>query len=64
MKIATSITFFNDAVGLRASVTYSEVDDHGKVTADNKREDFVVVDPEAKSAANSCLDWAQGVINA
>ena len=43
MKIVTSIGLFNDAVGRRMSITYSEVDDTtGQVISDNKRIDRVV----------------------
>lgn len=45
MKILTSLTFFNDAVGKRMSVSYSEVDEAtGKVISDNNRKDRVVLD--------------------
>lgn len=63
MKTITSVTFFHDAVGMRASVTYSEIDDQGKIVADNKRIDVVVVDAAAKKKAQGCLDWAQEVVN-
>ena len=43
MKIVTSIGLFNDAVGKRMSITYSEVDDTtGQVVSDNKRIDRVI----------------------
>lgn len=58
MKTATSITVFNDAVGMRASITYSEIDENGKVIADNIREDKVITDKTVKKTAQSLLDWA------
>ena len=37
MKIITSVTVFNDAVGMRMSATYSEIDEStGRVISDNK----------------------------
>lgn len=45
MKIVTSMTFFNDAVGKRLSVSFSEVDDlTGQIISDNKRVDRVITD--------------------
>lgn len=59
MKIITSVTVFNDAVGLRMSATYSEIDEAtGRVISDNNRFDRVVTDADAKSAANSLIEYA------
>ena len=59
MKIITSVTVFNDAVGMRLSATYSEVDETtGRVTDDNQRFDRVVTDDGAKAAAQALLDYA------
>ena len=59
MKIITSVTVFNDAVGMRLSATYSEVDEAtGRVTDDNQRFDRVVTDDGAKAAAQALLDYA------
>lgn len=59
MKIITSVTVFNDAVGMRMSATYSEVDDDtGRIVSDNKRFDRVVTDNTAKADAQALLDYA------
>ena len=59
MKIITSVTVFNDAVGMRMSATYSEVDDEtGRIVSDNKRFDRVVTDNTAKADAQALLDYA------
>lgn len=58
IKVITSITVFNDAVGLRLSATYSEVDESGKVISDNKRFDRVVTDAEIKDTAASLYNYA------
>ena len=59
MKIITSATVFNDAVGVRLSATYSEIDDEsGRINSDNKRFDRVVTDKEAIVHAQALLDYA------
>ena len=58
-KIVTSVTTFNDAVGVRMSVTYSEIDDEtGRIISDNKRYDRVVTDRSAKDASGILFDYA------
>ena len=59
MKIITSVTFFNDAVGMRMSATYSEVDETtGRIIKDNQRFDRVITNLEIKNKANDILDYA------
>ena len=59
MKIVTSVTVFNDAVGMRMSATYSEVDEGtGRVISDNNRFDRVVTDSEIRNGANALLEYA------
>jgi hypothetical protein len=59
MKIITSVTAFNDAVGMRLSATYSEVDDAtGRVTSDNNRFDRVITDSDAQTSARALLAYA------
>ena len=59
MKIITSVTAFQDAVGMRMSATYSEVDDEtGRVLKDNQRFDRVITDGSARQAANALLEYA------
>lgn len=58
-KIVTSATVFRDAVGMRMSATYSEIDDQtGRVISDNQRFDRVITDREARDTAQSMLDYA------
>lgn len=65
IKTVTSVTIFNDAVGMRMSITYSEIDEStGKVISDNKRIDRVVTDKTAKGNANSLMDYAQEFVDA
>jgi hypothetical protein len=59
-KVVTSVTTFNDAVGVRMSVTYSEIDDEtGRIITDNNRYDRVVTDSSAKSASTALFEYAQ-----
>ena len=51
-KIVTSVTLFNDAVGKRISMTYSEVDESGTIISDNKRVDRIVTDQSIVTKAN------------
>ena len=64
MKTVTSVTVWNDAVGKRISVTYSEIDENTrKVIADNKRVDRVVTNKEQKAALDEALDIAQEFVD-
>ena len=63
MKIVTSVTVWNDAVGKRMSITYSEIDDQtGQIISDNKRVDRVVTDQTAISEINDVMEYAQSFI--
>ena len=64
MKIVTSVTVFNDAVGMRMSATYSEIDEStGRVISDNNRFDRVITDNEMKADAETLLAYAGESIN-
>ena len=64
MKIVTSVTMFNDAVGMRMSATYSEIDEStGRVISDNNRFDRVITDNEMKADAEALLAYAGESIN-
>lgn len=63
MKIVTSITCWNDAVGKRMSITYSEIDESGKIISDNRRVDRVVTDAEAINMIDLLRDKAQEVVD-
>ena len=65
MKILTSMTFFNDAVGKRLSVSYSEIDEQtGRVISDNNRKDRVIIDRELISKIGELEEYATEFINA
>lgn len=64
IKTATSVTVWNDAVGKRMSITYSEIDENtGKVVSDNNREDKVIVAKAEKDLVEQLLDLAQTKID-
>lgn len=64
MNTPTSITAWNDSVGKRMSITYSEIDETtGKIINDNKRTDVVVMDNNIKQNIDELLEYAQTVID-
>ena len=59
MRTITSATVFVDAVGLRMSATYSEIDDEtGRIISDNRRFDRVITDESAQIAGRALLAYA------
>lgn len=64
LKVVTSVTVFNDAVGKRMSISYSEVvEETGKIISDNKRIDRVVTDSAVKRIIDDLNDFAQSYID-
>ena len=64
MKRATSATVFQDAVGMRMSVTYSVIDDEtGRIIEDNKRVTRVLTDSEQIAEAQAVIATAQAYID-
>ncbi len=63
MKKVTSITLWNDAVGKRISMTYSEIDQTGKIINDSNRVDRVVTDLSIISKADDILQYANDYVN-
>lgn len=63
MKVVTSVTAWNDAVGKRISITYSEIDETGKIIADNKRIDRIITDTSAKKLADDLQAYAQTFVD-
>lgn len=59
MKIVTSATVFRDALGMRLSYTYSEVDEQGHIISDNNRGNRMITDSETVEKANDILAYAQ-----
>lgn len=64
IKTVTSVTVFGDAVGMRMSITYSEIDETtGKIISDNKRIDRVITDKTAKADIAKVEDYAQEFVD-
>lgn len=64
MKKVTSVTFWNDAVGKRLSITYSDIDNTtGKIIRDNYRIDRVLTNAEAIAACDNIAQVAQTFID-
>lgn len=64
MKVVTSVTVFNDAIGKRMSITYSEINEEtGKVISDNNRIDRVITDSAAKGHATALATYAQTFVD-
>ena len=64
IKVITSVTVFNDAVGKRMSASYSEVNEEtGMIISDNKRIDRVVTDATAKGVIDQLVQYAQDFVD-
>lgn len=65
MKKVTSMGVFNDAVGKRLSITFSEIDtETGRIMSDNKRIDRVITDPGTISHVDALEAYAQQFVDA
>lgn len=64
MKTVTSATVWNDAVGKRMSITYSEIDEAtGTIKADNKRIDRIITDADQGATMAALLNIAQSFVD-
>lgn len=64
MKKVTSVTFWNDAVGKRLSITCTEIDETtGKILRDNFRMDRVLTDSKLIKACDSITTAAQAFVD-
>lgn len=62
MRRVTSIGLFDDAVGKRISITFSEITDEGKIFSENERVDRVITDESALNHASELTKYAQVLI--
>lgn len=63
-RVVTSVTAWNDSVGKRISITYSEIDEvTGKIVKDNARTDRILVDTKAVNACDKVMTLAQGFVD-
>ena len=64
MKRVTSTTVFQDAVGMRMSITYSVIDDQtGRIIEDNKRLTRVLTDNTQVAEAQAIVTTAQAYVD-
>jgi len=64
MKRVTSSTVFQDAVGMRMSITYSVIDDEtGRIIEDNKRVTRVLTDATQIAQAQAVVATAQAYVD-
>lgn len=64
IKKVTSVTSFNDAVGKRMSITYSEIDEEsGQIFSDGKRIDRIILDGESIDAIEEVETIAQSIVD-
>ncbi len=65
MKKVTSVTIWNDSAGRRISVTYSDIDENThKVTQDNVRENFILMDSGEVKKTDAVIKIAQDILDA
>lgn len=63
MNKVTSVTGWNDSIGKRLSITFSEIDETtGKILTDNKRTDVVVTEKAAEELIDGLLSFAQNIV--
>ena len=63
-KLVAGVTVFQDLVGTRISINYSEIDDQGTVIVDNKRIDRIITNADMRAAASALMQGAQDILNA
>lgn len=63
MKILTGFAIINDRNGKRVTYTYDILDERGNVIDSNKKESYVVLDDETKSAINTLEMIVEGRMN-
>ena len=62
-KLVAGVTVFQDTIGIRMSINYSEVDDQGTVIADNKRIDRIITDQTTRDHATALMQSAQSILD-
>lgn len=62
MNKVTSITILETAEGVRTSITFSRIDEKGRIIEENKRVNRIVVDPEIQTHIASLKGYAQYIV--
>ena len=63
MKKETAIKIFDTAVGTRASIVYSEINDDGVIVKDNIRLDRIIVDKTVLKSVAAVTSYAQELVD-
>lgn len=63
MNKVTSLALLNNNGMQRISITYSVIDDNGKIIEDNKRVNRVVVNDEKIGLINQLYNFAQEIVD-
>ncbi|WP_300802320.1 hypothetical protein [uncultured Acetatifactor sp.] len=63
MNMVTSMTFLTTAEGKRISITFSEVDDDGRLIRENERIPRIVVDKNALMHIAELEDFALKIVD-
>lgn len=62
-KKVTSFVHHVTGAGSRISYTYSEIDENGKIVADNVKDSLVVVDETVQAAVDTVNEYLNGILN-
>lgn len=62
MNKVTSITLLETAEGIRTSITFSRIDEQGRIIEENKRVNRIVVDTDIQTHIVSLKSYAQSVV--
>lgn len=62
-NIVSSLATVNANGAQRLSITYTKVDDTGKIIEDNIRTNRIVLDESALESINSLIKFAQGIVD-
>lgn len=61
INMVTSIALLNNNGMQRISITYSAINENGKIVEDNKRVNRVVVDADKLNLVNQLYEFAQDI---
>ena len=63
IKKVTSFVHHVTGAGSRISYTYSEIDENGKIVADNVKDSLVVVDESVQTAVDTINEHLNNMLN-
>lgn len=56
MKVLTGFAVIKDSVGTRIAYTSTNVNEEGKIISSNRKESFIVLDPDTKNLIQQLED--------